>query len=116
MATMETITRHQKKDIRLISKFTEVWCEGHGHLERKPLALPGELAPVMLCNECCSFMEYAVKKRLRCPLESEKPSCKHCKIHCYAPPQRELVKKIMAYSGRKLILKGRLDYIWHYFF
>jgi hypothetical protein len=22
----------------------------------------------------------------------------------------------MAYSGRKMVLRGRLDYLWHYYF
>lgn len=117
MATMETLTKHQKKDIRLIGKFVEVYCAGrHGGVERSSFTLPAGLGERRLCPECSAFMEYAVAKRMKCPLEEEKPSCKHCRIHCYAKAQREKVREIMAYSGRKLMLRGRLDYVWHYFF
>jgi hypothetical protein len=116
MTTMETITRRQKKDIRLLGRFTEVWCEGHDHQNREPFMLPNEAGTLMLCHSCLEFMDYAVKKRLRCPIEAEKPSCKHCRIHCYANPQRQLVRQIMAYAGKKLILQGRIDYLWHFFF
>lgn len=117
IAIMETITRHQKKDIRLIGKFVEVYCAGrHGQAERNPFELPAGMGERRLCRECAMFMEYAIVKRMKCPLEAEKPSCKHCRIHCYGKGQREKVREIMAYAGKRLMLRGRLDYVWHYFF
>ncbi len=117
MANMNTLTRNQKSDIRLIGKFVEVYCTGkHRGAERTPVAQPAELDQRTLCPECASFLAYAVTRRLKCPLEAEKPTCKHCRTHCYTKPQLAKVKEIMAYSGRKLMLRGRLDYIWHYFF
>ena len=114
---METLTKYQKKDIRLIGKFVEVYCAGrHGSQDRLPFALPADLGTRQLCPECARFMAYAVARRIKCPLEAEKPSCKHCRIHCYAREQRGKVREIMAYSGRKLIMRGRLDYLWHYLF
>ena len=114
---METLTRHQKKDIKLIGKFVEVYCAGkHGTMTRLPLKLPEELGERRLCTVCAEFMEYAAIKRIKCPLEDKKPICKYCRIHCYGKEQRKKVREIMAYSGRKLMLHGRLDYIWHYFF
>ena len=117
MANMETLTKLQKKDIRLIGKFVEVYCAGkHGMGARPPFILPAGLGERSLCPECATFMQYAVARRLKCPLEAEKPTCKHCRIHCYNKANLEKVKEIMAYSGMKLMLRGRLDYIWHYFF
>jgi hypothetical protein len=117
ITNMETLTKHQIKDIRLIGKFVEVYCAGkHGDTARKRVVLPGGAGERKFCPECSSFMEYAIAKRMKCPLEAEKPSCKHCRIHCYATEQRAKVRKIMGYAGRKLMLRGRLDYIWHYFF
>jgi hypothetical protein len=114
---METITKQQKKDIRLIGKFVEVYCFGkhHGTL-LTPVTLPAGLGESTLCPECVSFLEYAIGKRLKCPLETEKPTCKHCRIHCYDKQRREKVREIMSYAGRRLMLRGRLDYLWHYFF
>lgn len=112
---METMSRQQKKDIRLIGKFVEVYCAGrHGSSGRSTFQLPAGLGQRRLCSECGQFLAYAMAKRIKCPLEAEKPSCKACRIHCYAPAQRERVREIMAYSGRKLLLRGRLDYLWHY--
>ncbi len=117
IATMETVTEQQKKDIRLIGKFVEVYCAGrHGSLGRMELELPAGLGRRRLCPECAAFMEYAIDRRIKCPLEAEKPTCKRCRIHCYAWAQREKAREIMGYAGRRLMLRGRLDYVWHYFF
>jgi RNase P subunit RPR2 len=114
---METITKEQKKDIRLLGKFVEVYCAAkHPGADRSAVGLPAELAPRLLCQECASFLEYAVSRRVRCPLEAEKPTCKHCRIHCYDQQRREKVREIMSYVGRRLVMRGRLDYLWHYFF
>jgi hypothetical protein len=114
---METMNREQKKDIRLIGKFVEVYCAGkHQTAEHASITLSADLGERSLCKECEAFLEYAVAKRLKCPLEAEKPSCKHCRIHCYDKSHREKVREIMSYAGRKLMMRGRLDYLWHYFF
>ena len=114
---METITSQQKKDIKLLGKFVEVYCSTkHRDAETGRISLPSGLGERDACQECRSFLEYAIAKRLKCPLEAEKPTCKNCRIHCYDPPRREKIREIMAYSGRKLMMKGRLDYLWHYFF
>jgi len=117
MATMHELTKQQSKDIRLIGKFVEVYCAGkHGVAEKELFRLPAGLGERRLCPGCSAFVQYAITRRINCPLEAEKPTCKHCRIHCYNKPNLEKVKEIMAYSGKKLMLRGRLDYIWHYFF
>jgi hypothetical protein len=68
-----------------------------------------------VCADCAGFLAYAFERRLRCPLE-EKPSCKHCPVHCYKPGHRERVREIMRFSGRHLIMRGRLDLLWRYWF
>ncbi len=114
---METLNRQQKKDIRLIGKFVEVYCNAkHRGAGQLPAPLPAGLGERTLCPECSLFLEYAIFKRMKCPLEAEKPTCKHCRIHCYDKPRRDMIREIMSYSGRKLMMRGRLDYIWHYFF
>lgn len=114
---METLTKQQQKDVRVLGKFIEVYCAGkHNSATRLVFQLPENLGGFNLCSDCAELAEYAISRRLKCPLEPGKPVCRSCRIHCYAPAQRKRIQEIMAYSGRKLILKGRLDYLWHYFF
>ncbi|NVN90169.1 MAG: nitrous oxide-stimulated promoter family protein [Desulfuromonadales bacterium] len=114
---METVEKRQKRDIRLIGSFVQVHCSGrHGSVRRSSYPLPAGLGDILICPDCAHFMKYVVTKRLNCPLEAEKPSCKHCRIHCYAAAERKKIREIMAYSGRRMIMRGRLDYLWHYLF
>ncbi|ACD97152.1 nitrous oxide-stimulated promoter family protein [Trichlorobacter lovleyi] len=109
-------TAQQTRDIKVIAGFTEVWCAGQQHTSRQQHTLLQGMPPLLLCPDCAAFLDYAAKKRMNCPLDAEKPTCRRCRIHCYAPQQRALVKQIMAWSGKRMILRGRLDYLWHYFF
>ena len=52
-------------------------------------------------------------ERARCPLEP-KPSCRLCTDHCYAPTHREQIREVMKFSGRHLILRGRLHLLFHF--
>jgi hypothetical protein len=94
----------QEKDTRLLATFIGVYCRGK-HQGRQ-----GEL-----CQECGALLDYARKRREKCPLDP-KPGCKKCPVHCYAKAQRAAIREVMAYSGRRLLLRGRLDLLWHYFF
>jgi Nitrous oxide-stimulated promoter len=116
---MEQFTSSQKKDIKVLVKFTEVYC-GMKHGDRSVYALESDLAGlfkhgVHLCPDCRALLDYALKKRSNCPLDP-KPSCKHCHIHCYSREYRAKISEVMAFSGRRMIMRGRLDYLWHYLF
>ena len=116
---MEQFTPAQKKDLKVLVAFTVTYCRSK-HGERAPFPLPEDLAGefrrgVDLCSDCARFLAYALERRRRCPLDP-KPACKHCRVHCYSKEYRARVREIMAFSGRRMILRGRLDYLWHYFF
>ena len=103
VASMEN-RQKQEKDIRVLETFIGCYCRGR-HKSAK-----GEL-----CPDCSELLRYARLKREKCPLDP-KPTCKHCHVHCYGKAQRARIKEVMAYSGRHLLLRGRLDLLWHYFF
>ncbi|HBA87312.1 MAG TPA: nitrous oxide-stimulated promoter family protein [Geobacter sp.] len=100
---MET-KQKQGKDIKVLATFIAVYCRG------KHQSAKGEL-----CPDCAELLRYATMKREKCPLDP-KPSCKHCRVHCYGKAQRATIREVMAYSGKHLLLRGRLDLVWHYFF
>ena len=116
---MEQFNTRQVKDFKVIVKFIAVHCAAR-HRGQNRVSLPPDLAAIFpkgvsLCADCGELIAYALLKRKKCPLDP-KPTCKHCHIQCYSNEHRNKMKQIMAFSGRKMILRGRLDYLWHYFF
>lgn len=117
---MSDLTLAQIKDLLILADFIKLFC--HARHDRKivgerelPQALRDAEHPEdTLCLDCAALLEHGMKKRAFCPLEP-KPTCRSCQIHCYSADYRQKIREIMAYSGRKMILRGRLDYLWHYF-
>ena len=66
-----------------------------------------------LCNECLSLLEYANKRIEMCPLEENKVSCRKCVIHCYAPSRKEQIRKVMRFSGPRMIFNHPVIAIKH---
>src|ERR1700686_2900450 len=116
---MEQFTRAQLKDLKVLMDFIRVYCESR-HGGRTDVTLSAELTETFgkgcsLCPSCRALLDYALLKRRNCPLDP-KPSCKNCRIHCYSKEYRAMIREIMAFSGKRLIMRGRLDYLWHYLF
>ncbi len=114
------LTRREIKDLRVLIRFTEVYCRVHHRdRDRHPLQLPEDTGldagRFRYCDECAAFLDYAVQRRLRCPLDP-KPACKHCPVHCYKPQMRQRVREVMRFAGPYLMKRGRLDLLWHYLF
>jgi predicted amidophosphoribosyltransferase len=93
-----------EKDRYVLEQFIRMYCRG------KHASPKGELCPD--CQELLAYAEQRLARRAQDP----KPSCKHCTVHCYRPAHREKIREVMRYSGKRLLLHGRLDLIRHYFF
>ena len=124
MDPRELTPRQQRKlraDVRVLATFARVYChQRHAAREHQvagayvaALADHGITGPA-LCAECGKLLSHAVAKRATCPFDP-KPMCKQCPEHCYAPHYREQIREVMKVAGRTLVLRGRLDYLWHLF-
>ncbi len=56
-----------------------------------------------LCTECSELRDYACLRSDKCPLMESKTFCSNCKVHCYKPEMREKIRKVMRYSGPRMI-------------
>lgn len=118
-ATAANEDGHLNRDLRTLARFIEVYC-GYWHKDqpRSEPSLKGhDLTallgrPIVLCEGCRKLLAHAVYKRSHCPLQP-KPACKRCPRHCYHPLFRKQIREVMKFSGRRLVLRGRLDYLWH---
>jgi hypothetical protein len=66
-----------------------------------------------LCEDCSEFLDYAYLRLEKCPYGEDKPTCSNCPIHCYKPWRREQVKRIMRYSGPRMLLRHPVLAITH---
>ncbi|MFW9772059.1 MAG: nitrous oxide-stimulated promoter family protein [Candidatus Thorarchaeota archaeon] len=55
------------------------------------------------CVECSELLEYAEERLKYCQFGKDKPTCRKCPIHCYKPLMREMIQKVMRYSGPRMI-------------
>ncbi len=55
----------------------------------------------------------AVERSDRCPFMENKTFCSNCKIHCYKPEMREEIRKVMRFSGPRMILHHPIMVIRH---
>lgn len=111
-----------KKDISILSLFVDIYCRNcHKDKEKRFVRANGILKEFSkeisrsLCNDCEKLLLHSAVKRVLCPFEP-KPACKKCPENCYSNGFREKMKEVMRFSGADLIKKGRLDYIFKYFF
>ncbi len=126
MLALPTIDRHTSRrmslDLKTLVEFVNVFCSNRHATNDKACfemkthdvrEIFGQ--EISLCPSCTKLLAHALTKRSHCPMYP-KPACKNCPSHCYSPFYREGIREVMQYSGRKLVLSGRLDYLFHLLF
>ncbi|MFH0795414.1 MAG: nitrous oxide-stimulated promoter family protein [bacterium] len=122
-ARRQDLPRDVRKDLRILAVMTELYCASlHREREKTPFSLKGvrgslfsRRGELLLCDDCHKLLSHGVVMRLRCPYEP-KPACKRCPTNCYRPGYREQMREMMRFSGKQMILRGRLDLLLHYLF
>jgi hypothetical protein len=93
-----------KREKKTINKMVHIYCKAkHGSPKNQ------------LCDECNEFLSYAYTRLDKCPFQEEKPTCGKCLVHCYRPDMKQKVKKIMRYSGPRLLWKSPILALHHVF-
>lgn len=111
-----------RRDLRTLAQFIRIYCRHkHEGVEKSAFHLKdfdfAEIggSPPDLCPPCSRLLAHAFVKRAHCPF-TPKPACKHCQSHCYQPMYRQQIREVMRFSGRKLVLSGRLDLLFKLLF
>ncbi len=69
---------------------------------------------VLACPDCAKLCAYALARLDNCPYGEEKPSCKVCPTHCYAPAKRQGIREVMRFIGPRMVYLGSWEFIRHY--
>ncbi len=96
------IMRHNKlvREERTIEAMIRIHCRGNHRTQG-------------LCPECADLLAYAQTRLEKCPYGEEKPTCAQCSIHCYQSDMRERVRKVMRYSGPRMIFHHPILALYH---
>ncbi|MCP1110652.1 hypothetical protein M2145_002869 [Lachnospiraceae bacterium PF1-21] len=77
---------------QLLGEMIALYCrKKHKHLEG-------------LCESCQGLQAYAYERTERCPFMETKTFCSNCKVHCYQVEKREEIRKVMRFSGPRMLL------------
>lgn len=91
----------QEKDT--VEKMIRFYCSG-----------VHKLSKTAMCDECESLLAYAHKRLDYCQFGEDKPTCRKCPVHCYNPAKREMIRKVMRYSGPRIALRAPVEWVKHW--
>ncbi|MCR5078188.1 MAG: nitrous oxide-stimulated promoter family protein [Prevotella sp.] len=57
--------------------------------------------------------DFACRRLDHCRHGEQKPSCRDCPTHCYAPKEREAIRKVMRWCGPRMIWYAPKEAIRH---
>ncbi len=66
-----------------------------------------------LCDDCRELAEYARLRSDKCPFMEEKTFCSNCRVHCYKPEMRNKIRKVMSYSGPRMLFHHPVAAVRH---
>ena len=88
------------KEKQMVERMIRFYCRRHHGTE--------------LCPECAALIEYAHHRLDRCAFGEQKPSCRQCVVHCYAPKRRAQIREVMRYSGPWILFYRPFLFIKHW--
>lgn len=100
---MTSWERRSRREMETVEIMIAMYCAGHH----------APSAGGALCPECEALREYARQRVARCPWGPEKPTCLSCPVHCYCPSRREDIRRVMRYSGPRMVFSHPLMAVMH---
>lgn len=67
-----------------------------------------------LCPDCRELFDYASMRLDKCRFGADKPVCSKCTVHCYKPELRDKIRRVMRYSGPRMLLAHPIAAVRHY--
>lgn len=88
-----SVEEKREKEKEVVSLMIRLYCNKQHHTKK------GEL-----CPECEELETYARMRSDKCPFMENKTFCSNCKVHCYKPDMKEKIRKVMKFSGPRMML------------
>ena len=95
-------SRKREKEKKVVSEMIALYCrKNHGS------------GKGILCRNCQALLDYAVSRTDRCPFMESKTFCSNCRVHCYEKGRREEIRRVMRFSGPRMITVHPLMAVSH---
>ena len=98
---MKSIEDKRLREKQLVSQMIALYCRKNHNCKKD------------LCDDCKSLKEYAEMRIEKCAFMETKKFCSNCKVHCYKPQMREQIRKVMRFSGPRMIFYHPIIAIKH---
>lgn len=93
---MKSVESKREREKQMVSLMIAIYCKGnHKDSGKKKEGL---------CTECAELDAYAGMRSDKCPFIETKTFCSNCTVHCYKPEMREKIRRVMRYSGPRMLL------------
>lgn len=99
----------REREKKMVSEMILLYCRK----QHKSLRKASGLGKTELCPECAELENYARMRSDKCPFMETKTFCSNCKVHCYKPEMRERIRKIMRFSGPRMLFVHPVAAIRH---
>ena len=98
---MSNTAQKRQREKEMVSQMIALYCRKHHGGKGS------------LCPQCRALEEYARARSDKCPFMEEKTFCSNCRVHCYKPQMREEIRKVMKFSGPRMIFHHPLMAVSH---
>ena len=97
---MKSTDSKREQEKRVVAQMIRIFCKKQHH--------QGDL-----CPDCREVLSYAMDRSDHCPFMESKTFCSSCKVHCYRPEMREKIRRVMRFSGPRMLLHHPVLAVWH---
>ncbi len=95
-----TMDADRRRELRTVQHMIRLYC-------RKKHRSPS------LCTECSQLLQYVERRLQRCCHQDDKPACRNCTVHCFREPYRTMIRKVMKFSGPRLLWRHPILALLH---
>lgn len=102
---MDKIEKKREKEKAVVKEMIYLYCRKNHKIK--------STKGYELCEECKELSDYAAFRSDKCPFMENKTFCVNCRVHCYKPEMRERIRRVMRFSGPRMMLYHPGMAMWH---
>lgn len=105
--------KKRAKEMETLKIMIAIYCDGNHQGKKGWHLLSGHPEIRKLCPKCQELATFALSRTAACPHMATKTFCSACKTPCYPNDRRDQIRKVMRYSGPRMIFHMPLKALKH---